>query len=177
MNFLEIVFNGGYLWLGLFRSPSACVPRRGTAVVRPHCSYQHYSVHLSRSNGYLSSCNRLWIFVVWQYFNSVQFRFGSSYSFDFVNCVRLAFGFGESVQLVFFVWSFCCEDDCYTNCIRFSQNCVNTYARTQAHIHRHTPKKYISKSITIIIKWHLIPIQMLLFLFDLFFWKSEICIC
>lgn len=101
MNFLEIVFNGGYLWLGLFRSPSACVPRRGTAVVRPHCSYQHYSVHLSRSNGYLSSCNRLWIFVVWQYFNSVQFRFGSSYSFDFVNCVRLAFGFGESVQLVF----------------------------------------------------------------------------
>jgi len=62
----------GYLWLGLFRSPSACVPKLGTAVVRPHCSCQHYSVHLSRNIGYLASCNRLhvvedhccWIVVV-----------------------------------------------------------------------------------------------------------------
>lgn len=54
----------GYLWLGLFRSPSACVPKRGTAVVRPHCSCQHYSVHLSRNIGYLASCNRLVTWVV-----------------------------------------------------------------------------------------------------------------
>lgn len=64
-NFLVWSFNvWGYLWLGLFRSPSACVPKRGTAVVRPHCSCQHYSVHLSRNIGYLASCNRLVTWVV-----------------------------------------------------------------------------------------------------------------
>ena len=49
----------GYLWLGLLRSPSACVPTLETVEVQLLCSFQHCLVHPSRNKWYLALCNRL----------------------------------------------------------------------------------------------------------------------
>lgn len=120
-----LVFCGGYLWLGLFRSPSVCVPTPETVEVLLRCSCQHYSIHLSRSSGYRALCNRLHItihkmLIIYEITHLIFFCFWFSWIFIWFFGMILNFLlFLLFVRLQFLLRL------CYLNCCTFNTLTLN----------------------------------------------------